>query len=72
MTQQSKASKTRSKALKGNQNAKKDGPTADVVVSFRCLPEFHQDWTAKAKAQNLSLTQWITKKLNEEIGEPLK
>jgi|ASRN01.1.fsa_nt_gi hypothetical protein len=64
MAQQSKTSKTRSKALKGNQNAKKDGPTADAVVSFRCLPDLKQDWVAKAKAENLNLGQWIIKQLS--------
>lgn len=65
MISQRNPSKTRSKSLKGNKNAKKDGPTADAVVSFRCLADDKANWTAKAKAEKLNLGRWVIKQLNK-------
>lgn len=55
---------SRSKALKGNQNARKLAPKADSSLSLRCFSEDKAAWIAAAEKENMSLNQWVVNKLN--------
>ena len=54
-----------SKAMMGNQNARKSTPTPDATLSLRCFSEDKAAWAAAAEKENMSLNQWVISKLKQ-------
>ncbi|HAB91911.1 MAG TPA: hypothetical protein DCF43_06195 [Pseudomonas sp.] len=57
--------KAASKAMLGNQNARKSTPKPDATLSLRCFSEDKEAWTAAAEKENISLNQWVISRLNK-------
>ncbi len=57
--------KTASKAMLGNQNARKSTPKPDASLSLRCFSEDKEAWIAAAEKENISLNQWVISRLNK-------
>lgn len=50
--------------LKGNAHAQKYDTPANAALSLRCNADDKARWQEAAKAENVSLNQWIIKALN--------
>jgi GDP-D-mannose dehydratase len=48
----------------GNTNAQRDMEAATSFIHARCTAANKATWIATAQAQNLKLTEWIVKTLN--------
>lgn len=57
--------KAASKAMLGNQNARKSTPKPDATLSLRCFSEDKAAWAAAAEKENMSLNQWVISKLKQ-------
>lgn len=57
--------KAASKAMLGNQNARKSTPKPDATLSLRCFSEDKAAWAAAAEKENISLNQWVISRLNK-------
>lgn len=54
-----------SKAMMGNQNARKNAPKPDASLSLRCFSEDKEAWIASAEKENMSLNQWVISRLKQ-------
>lgn len=54
-------------AKPGNTNAKRGTESATSYIHARCTPTDKAGWVKAAQSENLKLTEWIVKSLNNAV-----
>lgn len=54
-------------AKPGNKNAQRGAEAADSFIHARCTATDKAAWVKAAQAQNMKLTEWIVKVLNDKL-----